>query len=267
MAKAIKSNENTTHRATLVTSRQTAKDQIQEQIKKGEAIKNVSERKGWLVFVRELLRRIVDNDELLDQFNTDYYVTEGFEEDLSKSVNEAIVILRSIYGKLDLIPEIGTGTQFLSQPAQTVEKNIFIVHGHDSGMRETVARFVEKFGLTPIILGERPNEGKTIIEKFLSYSDVAFAIVLLTGDDRGGTKNEPFENLRLRARQNVIFELGFFIGKLGRKRVCALYEEGVEIPSDYQGVLFVPIDKGENWKWQVAKEMKNSGLEIDLNSL
>jgi predicted nucleotide-binding protein len=142
---------------------------------------------------------------------------------------------------------------------------VFIVHGHNDGVRETIARFIGKLQLTPIILREQPNQGKTIIEKFLDYSDVSFAIVLLTGDDRGGTKNDHFEDQKLRARQNVIFELGFFIGKLGREKVCALYEEGVEIPSDYQGVLFVPIDKSETWKYQLAKEMKAAHLPIDMN--
>jgi len=144
-------------------------------------------------------------------------------------------------------------------------KKIFLVHGHDEGTREAAARFLEKLELEPLILHEQPNKGKTIIEKFVDHSDVSFAIVLLTADDRGGPFSEPYETQRPRARQNVIFELGFFLGKLGRDKVCALYHEGVEIPSDYQGVLFVKLDKVGAWKSLLAREMKEVGLPVDMN--
>jgi predicted nucleotide-binding protein len=98
-------------------------------------------------------------------------------------------------------------------------------------MKESVARFLEKLDLRPIILHEQPNKGRTVIEKFEAHSDVGFAVVLLTPDDVGGLASSP-DKLSRRARQNVILELGYFIGKLGRAKVCALYKEGVEIPSD-----------------------------------
>ena len=144
-------------------------------------------------------------------------------------------------------------------------KKIFLVHGHDEGTCEAVARFLEKLELEPLILHEQPNKGRTIIEKFVDHSDVPFAIVLLTADDRGGQISEAFETQKPRARQNVIFELGFFLGKLGRDKVCALYEEGVEIPSDYRGVLFVKLDRSDSWKVELAREMKSIGLPIDMN--
>lgn len=81
----------------------------------------------------------------------------------------------------------------------------------------------------------------------------------------GGRKKLLYDKQKKRARQNVILELGFFLGKLGRKRVCALYEEGVEIPSDYDGVIFVPLDKNGAWHLSLAKELKAAGLSIDLN--
>lgn len=140
---------------------------------------------------------------------------------------------------------------------------VFIVHGHDEQARETVARFVEKLGLEAIILHEQPNAGRTIIEKFEDYSNVQFAIVLLTPDDVGKGSSET--ELNPRARQNVIFELGFFIGKLTRKNVCALYKEEVEILSDYQGVLYHPLDSGGGWKLALAKELKAAGFNIDMN--
>lgn len=118
-------------------------------------------------------------------------------------------------------------------------------------------------GTTPIILMERPNEGRTIIEKFEDFSKVGYAVVLMTADDVGGRAGTA-QTLG-RARQNVIFELGYFIAKLGRSRVCVLHESGVEIPSDFAGVLYVALDKEGMWKWQLARELKASGIPIDMN--
>jgi predicted nucleotide-binding protein len=144
---------------------------------------------------------------------------------------------------------------------------VFIVHGHDEKIREAVARFVGQLDLKAIILHEQPNAGRTIIEKLEdSSSDVKFAIVLLTSDDVGSSKDKSSE-LKPRARQNVIFELGLFIGKLGRKNVCVLYEKEVEILSDYQGVVYCPLDSGGGWRLQLAKELKEGGFDIDMNKV
>jgi predicted nucleotide-binding protein len=94
---------------------------------------------------------------------------------------------------------------------------------------------------------------------------VHFAVVLLTADDRGGTMKTAYDAQKPRARQNVILELGFFLGKLGRKRVCAIYQEGVEIPSDYSGVVFVPLDADGAWRMKLTRELKAAGLEVDMN--
>jgi predicted nucleotide-binding protein len=144
---------------------------------------------------------------------------------------------------------------------------VFIVHGHNEAVKQIVARIVEKLDLEPIILHEQPNKGDTIIEKFIKYSDVNFAVVLLTADDVGAKNSGANVVLNPRARQNVILELGYFIGKLGRSKVCAIYEDGVEIPSDYQGVLFVKFDDGGNWKFSLAKELKAAGFDVDMNKI
>lgn len=146
-----------------------------------------------------------------------------------------------------------------------ISNRIFLVHGHNELAIQETARFMEKFGLDVVILREQPNSGRTIIEKFIDFSDVGFSVVLLTGDDLGGAKETPHDKQKPRARQNVILELGFFLGKLGRKRVCALYQEGVEIPSDYDGVIFIPLDKNGAWHMLLARELKAAGLSIDLN--
>ena len=147
--------------------------------------------------------------------------------------------------------------------------NIFLVHGHNEEMKQSTARFIEKIGLKPIILHEQPNRGRTIIEKFTDYSDVGFAIILLSADDVAFKKSENVKSGKFRARQNVILELGFFLGKIGRENVLVLHEQAdnFEIPSDYQGVLYEPYDTGGNWKLSIAKELKASGYNIDGNKL
>jgi CAP12/Pycsar effector protein, TIR domain len=141
---------------------------------------------------------------------------------------------------------------------------VFVVHGHNAATKEAVARFIEKLGLRPVILHEQANRGNTIIEKFERHAGVAFAVVLVTGDDEAreaGSANE----LRKRPRQNVVFEFGFFVGKLGRAHVCALVEEGVEVPSDYQGVVYIPLDPTGNWKLLLVRELKSAGFDVDAN--
>jgi predicted nucleotide-binding protein len=144
---------------------------------------------------------------------------------------------------------------------------VFIVHGRNSEVKETVSRFLTKLDLEPIILHEQPNAGKTIIEKFLDYADVSFAIILMTPDDKGGLTGDGFEKQKPRARQNVILEMGFFLGKIGRERTCIIYDQSVEIPSDYDGVLYIPYDDEEAWQLKLAKEMKNASLPFDMNAL
>lgn len=145
-----------------------------------------------------------------------------------------------------------------------IRPDIFIVHGHDDEAKETVARFVEKLGGRAVVLHEQPNLGRAIIEKFEHYSNVAFAIVLLTPDDVGG---KSAKSLKQRARQNVVFELGFFFAKLGRNKVCALHKENVEIPSDIQGVIYTPMDKAGAWRVALARELKAAGIQLDYTKV
>ncbi|GGY24983.1 hypothetical protein GCM10008098_18290 [Rhodanobacter panaciterrae] len=148
--------------------------------------------------------------------------------------------------------------------ARESTRQVFVVHGHDNGLKETVARYLSKLDLKPVVLHEQPNQGKTIIEKFEKHADVDFAVVLFTPDDVGYPVNYP-EQSRPRARQNVVLELGFFMGALGRHRVCVLHPGDIELPSDYSGVLYLPLDAGGAWRFLLAKEMKASGMQIDLN--
>jgi predicted nucleotide-binding protein len=166
-------------------------------------------------------------------------------------------------------PERLVGSQERSSDLRTrIKRNpqkVFLVHGHDEAAREKVARFLEQLKLQCIILHEQPNKGRTIIEKFVDHADVAFAVVLLTPDDKGGSCRARWEEQKLRPRQNVLLELGFFLGKLGRAHVCALYVDGVEIPSDYSGVLFIPLDPQNGWRLQLLQELKAAGMKVDAN--
>jgi predicted nucleotide-binding protein len=142
---------------------------------------------------------------------------------------------------------------------------VFVVHGHDDALRIEVCRLVERLGLKPVVLFEQADKGQTIIEKFEEHSNVGYAIVLITPDDEGRLRDEG--GLAPRARQNVIFELGFFYGRLGREKVCAVVKQGVEFPSDILGVIHKVADPAGAWNLQVAREMKSAGLNIDLNRL
>lgn len=141
---------------------------------------------------------------------------------------------------------------------------VFLVYGHDESAREGAARYLEKLQLQPIILHEQPNSGQTIIEKVEKYGEVAFAVVLLTPDDVGAARGNA-DDLKPRARQNVILELGYFLGRLGRNRVAALIKGHIEKPSDYDGVVYIQMDNAGAWRLQLARELKTAGLKVDLN--
>ena len=176
--------------------------------------------------------------------------------------------LQSVKDRLPLFDMAAKSSVAKDGMAKTFGAKVFVVHGHDKGSKESVARFLERLSLDVVILHERPNKGRTIIEKLLEESDidVGYAVVLLTPDDVGKLASEHGE-ASPRARQNVIFELGLFVAKLGRQRVHALYKEGVEIPTDYQGVLYTPLDDAGAWQVRLAMELKAVGFEIDLNRL
>lgn len=140
------------------------------------------------------------------------------------------------------------------------------MHGHDPGAKYAVARFVEKIGLEAIILHEQASSGNTIIEKIEANSNVGFGIVLYTPCDLGASQEEK-ELLKPRARQNVVFEHGYLMGKIGRENVCALVKGDIEKPTDIAGVVYISMDEGGGWKLAVAKEMKKSGYDVDLNKI
>ncbi|MBQ3444032.1 MAG: nucleotide-binding protein [Selenomonadaceae bacterium] len=164
-------------------------------------------------------------------------------------------ILSEVKKELDKTKRLLTETKSIFN-----SNRIFIVHGHNDKLKFEVARFVEKLGLEAIILSEQANNGKTIIEKIEENTDVGYGIVLYTPCDKGGTAETPYDAMKFRARQNVIFEHGYLIGKLGRDRVCALVDGDIEYPSDINGVVYIPY-QGQ-WKHDIEQELKSIGYEI-----
>jgi nucleic acid-binding protein len=154
-----------------------------------------------------------------------------------------------------------------NKPKISMDKSkVFIVHGHDNATKEAAARFIEKIGLEAIILHEQASSGHTIIEKIEENTNVGFGIVLYTPCDLGASQKQK-DQLKARARQNVVFEHGYLIGKIGRENVCALVKGDIETPNDISGVVYIKMDEGDGWKLAVAKEMKKSGYDVDLNKI
>lgn len=158
----------------------------------------------------------------------------------------------------DLLSTTPAISPVVSPQGSPLKRKIFIVHGHDEGARETVARFLEKLEFEVVILHEQANRGRTVMEKIEAHGDVGFAVVLLTPDDEG---RKIDGNLQFRARQNVMLELGYFIGRLGRSNVCAITRGSVELPSDFAGIVYQPMEDG--WRAAVARELADAGFEID----
>ena len=177
-----------------------------------------------------------------------------------KFCKDGLEVARKILQKIQIKMTDAEKPKVLNK--QLNNKKIFIVHGHDGELKEAVARIVEKQGIETIILSEQANQGKTIIEKFEDNSDVGAAICLFTKDDIGkanGGNEQP------RARQNVVFEAGYFIGKLGRKHIIILADNGIEMPSDLSGIVYT--NTTTDWQFELLKELIKMGYQIDANKL
>ncbi|MGO9692117.1 MAG: TIR domain-containing protein [Syntrophobacteraceae bacterium] len=188
------------------------------------------------------------------------YVSEGKDQSI-QILRQAVAWLQSeITAHGQSVSGVGAETT-----AQTISRKAFIVHGHDDGAREAVARFLEKIGFQAIILHEQPSQGRTIIEKVEAHGEVGFAIVLLTPDDTG-CKIE--DTPRPRPRQNVLLELGYFIGRLGRAKVCTLITDNtMELPTDFAGVVWQAFDSSGGWKQALGRELEAAGFDIDWNKV
>lgn len=195
--------------------------------------------------------------EHMQAFNSGVNQAKGFLESRIDDLREHTSSIAVAVAATESLPSVDAGAD---------SRRIFVVHGHDHGALETVARFLTKLQLEPIILHEQTDEGRTIIEKFEAHaSEVRCAVILLTADDIGGPKGTVPEKLMPRARQNVIFEFGYFAGSLGRTHTFALVEKDVELPSDLGGLVYISLDDNGMWRLRLVKELKAAGLEVDAN--
>ena len=182
---------------------------------------------------------------------------------ISKCKDGLLACKLTFQGYIEELKEESEETQVTEQAEKTEEfLKIFIVHGHDGELKQAVARIIEKQGIEAIILSEQANKGRTIIEKFEDYSDVGGAICLFTADDYGKAKKEL--KRKLRARQNVVLETGYFMAKLGRDHVVILADKGIEMPSDLSGVVYTNI---ASWQSDLLKELKAMGYTVYFNKL
>ncbi len=217
-------------------------------------------------FSKDISKLVFEPYQLVRRGSTNKFSKVFRAEPFEKDVKTANAILDSAISNIRLQQELSIN-QVTSKTVKKVttknKRKVFIVHGHDDGLKNEVARFVENQKLDAIILHEQVSRGNTIIEKIEANSDVGFAIILYTPCDYG--RSSKSEQERPRARQNVIFEHGYFVAKLGRSNVIALHKGNVEIPNDLSGVVYTPYDEHGSWKRSIAHELKASGYEIDFS--
>lgn len=216
------------------------------------------DQREYLGCVWELLRRFGEDPSLALDFGHEYfYAGNKVIAGLHSMVRQLIIpFVRDYEGYVSSF-----GRETVVAVPNNLSRRVFIVHGHDEGPREGVARFLSNVGLEPVILFEQASGGKTVIEKIEANQDVGFAVVLMTADDEGGVRGSGIHAPR--ARQNVLLELGFFMGKLGRSRVFALVKGDIEIPSDFAGVVWGRMDTNQGWKQTLGKELEEAGYSID----
>jgi predicted nucleotide-binding protein len=228
-------------------------------------------RRIWSDYNRGLLIQLFTSVAVADEYSANVggiFSTDPSFPTLVKEykdgVQRRLTGLRSIFRRLELFSAPDGETPSQQRQAPDRGNGVFLVHGQNNEAKQEVARFLERLNVGVTVLHEQADMGRTIIEKFEDHASVGYAIVLLTADDVGGRRTTP-NDLKPRARQNVILEMGYFLGALRRTHVCALLEDGVEVPSDLSGVLYVPLDSAGAWKLRLAKEMKAAGIAVDLN--
>lgn len=280
--------------AELLISRDEAKSKLQERIQKGLEIKQAqinsrdaletasNEYSKWNSFNTELLKRIFTTEELSSEYSRWIGIGSiAMREpslgekiaDLYKGIDQKIHRIDSIIERLELIPlsnsASSTGTTE-EQPdrGQAKTKKVFVVHGHDEIAKTNLEVFLHEIGLEPVVLHRQADEGLTIIEKFEKHSDVGYAFILLTPDEityikADQDKKDDERKKEFRARPNVIFEFGYFVGKLGRSRVCCLYTGDVSLPSDVSGMIYKKFTNSiEEVAYSIIKDLKASGYAI-----
>lgn len=229
---------------------------------------------------KEILTRIyqdANNTDLYGYINSasNYFWSDVVKEQ-KEDIGHQVAYLQGYIDRLDLIPSASHDVLTVANSFAVCANKVFIVHGHAESLKIETARSLELMGLKAIILHEQEDMGKTIIEKFESNAmDIGFAVILLTADDLGVSKKDAQKSksegkevaLALRARQNVVFEMGYFMGKLDRAHVFLLLEEGVEKPGDLDGIVYQNVDSEGMWKIKLAKRLKSVGYTVNVDAI
>jgi len=211
-----------------------------------------------------IIRKCAADPEFILDFGHEFYHSGASHSATLHSVIGQLIIPFARDYKVHFEAKAGNvpGNRPLKMP---LTRKVFVVHGHDTAAREMAARFILQIGFDPIILFEQPNQGCTVIEKVVKHGDVSFAVVLLTPDDVG--RAQTATELEPRPRPNVLLELGYFLGRLGRENVCSLMRGNVSIPSDFAGVVWTALDEAGAWKQSLARELQAAGHTIDWNKV
>jgi predicted nucleotide-binding protein len=176
---------------------------------------------------------------------------------------DVVLKVKGLYGA----PEAVVSTTKSKEVVSASNNKVFIVYGHDNECREQLELLLRRMKLEPVILQNLPIAGDTIIEKLEANIDVRYACVLLTPDDEGHPVHQPKEK-KLRARQNVILELGMFLVRLGRKRVAILHKGSLELPSDISGLIYIRFNKRvDEVKERLGAELQEAGFPINIKDL
>lgn len=283
----------------LVVSREDARAQLSSRLDKGRELRQRSpsdspsfevlknDYKKWDAFNTQLLKTIATNGDLADEYGSwvGVLVVGRGEPSLGQKISELygdidkkVHRIDSIIERLEIIPlnqSLSGGATLRAPPGSggsagsSVRNNkVFIVHGHDEIAKTNLEVFLREIGLDPVVLHREADEGLTIIEKFEKHSDVGYAFILLTPDEIAylageAAKDDKDRQKQMRARPNVIFEFGFFVGKLGRSRVCCLHTGNVTLPSDVNGIVYKPyLHKIDEVALSVIRDLKAAGYSI-----
>lgn len=275
----------------LVTSRDDAKTRLQERIDKGMGLKHgrVDTREGyetlsneyskWDAFNSELLKQIFTTGEMADEYDSwnGSMVMSMHQPSLGeniadryKGVDDKIHRLDSIIERLEIIPLSSVIQAAIPAPsaAPPRTKKVFVVHGRDEIAKTNLEIFLHENGFEPVVLHRQADQGMTIIEKFEKHSDVGYAFILLTPDEIAYLATEDLKpdaerTKEFRARPNVIFEFGYFVGRLSRSRVCCLYTGDVTLPSDISGMIYKRYEKNiEEVAYSILKDLKAAGYAL-----
>lgn len=234
----------------------------------------------WDAFNTELLKRTFTTTELADEYS--HFIgllsvggVDSLGEmiaDLFKDIDGKIHRIDSIIERLELIPVASVAVEALAtrsnRPASKATNKVFVVHGRDEVAKTNLEVFLHENKLEPIVLHRQADEGMTIIEKFEKHSDVGYAFILLTPDEIAYLaveegKPDAERQKEYRARPNVIFEFGYFVGRLGRARVCCLYTGDVAIPSDLSGMVYKRYERSiEEVAYPILKDLRASGYNV-----